>query len=146
MKWCAIYDTHVSKRETIMDRDFEKFRGGPNEAASKRVHVTISPANLILLNRNVYHLLGKPEAVYLHYSRARDIIALEPARARLPESFPVISNPTNWRINAAPFCRHFGIKIDTQLKFIKPDLHGNALHLNLRETVSVGGRRRRKKK
>lgn len=129
-----------------MDREFERFHGGPNEAASKRIHVTISPAKLILLNRNVYHLLGKPAAVYLNYSRTRDIIAIEPASPRLPESFPVIANHTNWRINAAPFCRHFGIDIDAQLKFVRPDIVGNALHLKLSETVSVGGRKRRKKK
>lgn len=128
-----------------MDREFERFHGGPSEAASKRVHVTISPAHLILLNRNIYNTLGKPAAVYLNYSRARDIIAIEPASPRLPEAFPVIANHCNWRINAAPFCRHFGIQIDTQLKFIRPDIVGNALHLKLSETVCVGGRKRRKK-
>jgi len=128
-----------------MDREFERYRGGPNEAMSKRLHVTISPAKLILLNRNVYHLLGKPAAVYLNFSRARDIIAIEPASPRLPETFPVIANPCNWRINAAPFCRHFGIDIDTTLKFIRPEIEGNALYLKLSETVSVGGRKRKKK-
>lgn len=130
----------------MIDREFERYRGGPGEAASKRLHVTISPAKLILLNRNVYHLLGKPAAVYLNYSRTRDIIAIEPASPRLPESFPVIANPCNWRINAAPFCRHFGIDIDTTLKFIRPEIDGNALYLKLSETVSVGGRKRRKKR
>ncbi len=128
-----------------MDRDFEKFRGGPNEAASKRLHVTISPAKLILLNRNIYYQLGKPAAVYLNFSRTRDIIAIEPASPRLPESFPVIANPCNWRINAAPFCRHFGIDIDTTLKFVRLEIVGNALYLKLAETVSVGGRKRKKK-
>ena len=112
---------------------------------SKRLHVTISPANLILLNRNMYNLFGKPVAVYLSYSRARDIIAIEHAILRAPESFPVVRNPLNWRINASPFCRHFGIKIDTTLKFLRPDIVGNALHLKLGETVSVGGRKQRKK-
>lgn len=129
-----------------MDREFEKFRGGPNEAASKRVHVTISPAKLILLNRNIYHQLGRPAAVYLHYSRTRDVIAIEPSSPRLPESFPVIANHCNWRINAAPFCRHFGIDIDTQLKFVQPEIVNGILHLKLTETISVGGRKRRKKK
>ena len=128
-----------------MDRDFERFRGGPNEAVSKRLHVTISPAKLILLNRNVYHLLGKPAAVYLDFSRTRDIIAIEPASPRLSESFPVLPTGHSWRINAAPFCRHFGIDIDTTLKFIRPDIDGNALYLKLAETVSVGGRKRQKR-
>lgn len=128
-----------------MDKEFERFRGGPNEALSKRLHVTISPANLILLNRNIYNQLGRPEAVHLGYSRERDTIAVEPASLRLNDSFPVIANPFNWRINAAPFCRHFGIRIDTTLKFVRPEIIGNTLHLNLSDTVSVGGRKRRKK-
>ena len=128
------------------EREFERFHGGPNEAASKRLHVTISPAKLILLNRNVYDLMGKPAAVYLNFSRVRDIIAIEPASPRVAESFPVIQNPHNWHINAAPFCRNFNIDIDTTLKFIRPEIEGDALMLKLNETVSVGGRKRRKKK
>ena len=38
-----------------------------------------------------------------------------------------------------------GIKIDTTLKFVRPDIVGNALYLNLGETISVGGRKRKKK-
>lgn len=128
-----------------MDRDFEKFRGGPNEAASLRVHVTISPAHLILLNRNIYNTLGKPAAVHLHYSRTRDIIALEPASSRLPETFPVLPTGHGWRVNAAPFCRHFGIRIDTTLKFTRAEIVEGVLHLKLAETISVGGRKRKKK-
>ncbi len=129
-----------------LDREFERFHGGPNEPASKRLHVTISPAKLILLNRNVYHLMGKPAAVYLNFSRTRDIIAIEPGSPHSCESFPVIKNAHNWRINAAPFCRNFNIDIDTQLKFIRPEIEGDALMLKLKETVSVGGRKRKKKK
>lgn len=128
-----------------MDREFERFLGGQNEAIGDRVHVTISPAMLILLNRKIYNLLGRPEAVYLNYSRARDIIAVEPASPRLTGIFPVIANHANWRINAASFCRHFRIAIDTQLKFVNPELDVTTLYLNLRETVSVGGRKRKKK-
>jgi hypothetical protein len=129
----------------IMDRDFERFRGGANEAMSKRVHVTISPARLILLNRNMYETLGKPAAVYLNFSRVRDTIAIEPASPRLTETFPVIPTGHGWRINAAPFCRHFGIDIDTTLKFVRPEIVAGALYLKLSETVSVGGRKRKKK-
>lgn len=129
-----------------LDRDFERFHGGPNEPASKRLHVTISPAKLILLNRNVYNMMGKPAAVYLNFSRERDVIALEPASPRVTDAFPVIQNTSNWRINAAPFCRNFNIDLDTQLKFIRPELEGDALMLKLSETISVGGRKRRKTK
>jgi hypothetical protein len=129
-----------------LDREFERFRGGPNEALSKRVHVTISSKNLILLNRNAYILLGKPAAVYLNFSKARDVIAVEPTSPRLQGAFPVIVNGAGWRINAAPFCRHFNIDVDTTLKFVSPDIHHNAMFLNLAETISVERPKRMKKK
>lgn len=128
-----------------MDRDFERFYGGPNEAIGNRLYVTISPQRLILLNRNMYNQLGQPEAVYLNYSRTRDIIAVEPASPRLPATFPVIKNLMNYRINAAPFCRHFGIDVDTQMKFVHPEIIDNILYLKLNEVVSVSRRKRKKK-
>ncbi len=130
----------------VMERDFERFQGGANEAISKRLHVTISPAKLILLNRNLFNALGRPSAVRLSYSRARDIIAIEPADTRQAEAFPVMPDSCGWRINSAPFCRHFNIEVDTTLKFIKPEIVDGALYLKLNETISVGGRKRRKKK
>ncbi len=114
-----------------LEREFERYRGGATEAAQKRIHVTINPQKLILLNRNMYHLLGKPDAVHLNFSRTSDTIAIEPASPRLSDTFPVVANNFNWRINAAPFCRHFGIDIDTTLKFIQPDIVGNTLYLKL---------------
>lgn len=143
----VLYMTHLRKRakEQMLERDFERFRGGASEPASKRIHVTISPAYLLRLNRNVHNILGKPAAVYLYFSRVRDTIAIEPTSPRFPESFPVLRAGTGWRINAAPFCRHFGIRIDGTLKFVRPDVVGKTLHLKLSETVSVGGRVRRKK-
>ena len=128
-----------------MDRDFETFLGGPNEAISKRLHVTISPAHLILLNRNMYFELGRPEAVRLAFSRVRDTIAIEPASPRLNETFPVIATGLSFRINAAPFCRHFNIRVDTTLKFIRPNREARTLYLNLSETISVGRGKRNKK-
>jgi hypothetical protein len=127
-----------------MERDYERFRGGPNEAASKRVHITISPANLILLNRNIYERIGKPEAVYLYFSRERDSIGIEPTSPRFNEAFPVMPNGRGWRINAAPFCRHFNIRINQTLKFIAPQIVGRELRLKLSDTVSVAARKRKK--
>lgn len=94
------------------------------------MHVTINKINVITLNKNAHRLLGKPAAVYLFFSREQDTIAVEPSSARLPESFPVLEkNSSGWRINVAPFCRHFGIDIDTTLKFIAPEIRDGSLHL-----------------
>lgn len=128
-----------------MDREFERFRGGANESIANRLHATISPAKLILLNRNLFNRLGMPEAVFLSYSRTRDVIAVEPTSPRFNESFPVIATGHSYRINTAPFCRHFNIKVDMTLRFTSPDVVEGALHLNLNETVSVTRQKRKKK-
>ncbi|HMT06396.1 MAG TPA: hypothetical protein PKA82_00220 [Pyrinomonadaceae bacterium] len=129
-----------------MDREFETFRAGANEPIANRMHVTISPAKLILLNRNLFNKLGKPEAVSLSYSRKRDIIAVKPISSRLNEAFPVAPTGMSFRINAAPFCRHFNIKIDQTLRFVAPAIEDEGiLHLDLNQTVSVARTRRRKR-
>jgi hypothetical protein len=128
-----------------MDRDFEPFLGGPNEAASKRVHITLSPANLLLMNRNLYTLMGKPDAVRFGYSRKRDIISIEPSSPRLNNSFPVIPSGKSFRINVAPFCRHFNIRFDTTRKFLDPELVGRTLHIKPNQTISVSRQRRKRK-
>lgn len=130
-----------------LDRDFEKFRGGPTQAPTERIYVTINKENVIGLNANCYRLLGKPPAVYLYFSRAKDIIAVEPVHSfRLPEAFPVKQKTSvGWRINASPFCKHFGIKIDATERFIHPEFRDRALQLKLSETVTVRQHRRKRK-
>jgi hypothetical protein len=126
-----------------MERDFEIFRTGPNEARSKRTHVTIGGYGIIRMNRNVYHMLGRPAAVRLAYSRERDAIWVEAVSPRLDEAFPVITDRMAWRINAAPFCRHYNIQPDTTLKFVAPDINGQTMMLKLRETISVARPKRK---
>jgi len=122
-----------------MDRDYEKFRGGANKPTSERIHVTLSPRGFIAMNKNCFALIGKPPAVYLYYSREKDNIAIEPvANPRLAESFPVTQKrESGWTIRASPFCRHFGIRVDTTTKFVSPDIRDGKLILKLSETVSV---------
>ncbi len=128
-----------------MDRDFEKFIAGPNEALQSRVYVTLSPTRNIVLNRNAYERLGRPGAVRLYYSRTRDCIGVEPASPSFNDSFPVMANgPSGWRISSAPFCRHFNISPETTVKFIAPEFNGTSMLLNLAETISVARPKRRR--
>lgn len=127
------------------DREFERFRGGPTQSKAERVYVTIDKRFVISINNNMHRLLGKPSAVYLHYSRKSDVIAVEPlSSSRLPEAFPVRERSGGgWRINASPFCKHFGIRLDTTERFICPEIHNGKLLLKLTETVTVQNQRRR---
>ena len=131
-----------------MDRDFERFLAGPTVSAAQRLHVTINRHNVLSFNNNVYRLIGKPEAVCLYYSRTRDTIGMLPVSPRFNEAFPVKQHGrTGWRINAAPFCRHFGIRVDSTIRFVDPEIEGVKLLLKLSHTVSaalVPGKRKKR--
>lgn len=130
-----------------MDREFEKFRGGPTQSKAERIYVTLDSRGVLSMNKNLHRILGKPVAAFLHYSRASDVIAVEPLdNPRLAEAFPVHERSGGgWRINTSPFCKHFGIRLDTTERFISPDIRDGKLMLKLRETVTVKNLRRRKK-
>lgn len=127
-----------------MDRDFEIFRGGPTQPLQDRLYVTLSPTRNIILNANAYKRLGSPAAVRLYYSRRRDTIGIELAGPDVNDAFPVVPNGRGWRISAAPFCRHFGITVDTTVKFISPQFTGDSLLLDLTATIAIARKRRTK--
>ena len=122
-----------------MDSSYETFLGGSTKPAQDRINVTINWQNVIALNANCYRLMGKPEAVKLAFSRDLQSIAVTPCSPRLGEAFAVLpKNSSGRRINAAPFCRHFRIHIDSTLRFLEPYLDPEGtLHLDLRKVVSV---------
>lgn len=130
-----------------MDRDLEKFRGGPNKPAQDGMRVTLSKVNVLSFNMNTFRQLGKPDAAYLYFSRRRDLIVVEPVHSlNFTEAFPVLTKGSGWRINAAPFCRHFGIRLDTTVRFTDPDIREGKLELKLANIVSVAQVRKRKRK
>ena len=131
-----------------MDRDLEKFRGGPNMPAQDRMRVTMGKTNVLSFNVNVYQQLGKPLAANLYFGRKRDLIAVEPVHSlNMHDAFPVLTKGiSGYRINAASFCRHFGIQLDRSLRFIDPEIRDGTLELKLANTVSVAQVRRRREK
>ena len=128
-----------------MDRKFEKFIGGPNVPNQHRLYVSLSKYNVISLSNAAYERMGRPPAVYLHYSRSDDMIAVEPAASeRVAAAFPVtVRGQHGWRIAASPFCQHFNILHDATQRFISPEVRDGCLFLNLSQTVTVRRRRRR---
>jgi hypothetical protein len=105
-----------------LDRDFEKFKGGPVVATRDRPHVTLSSLGVIYLNQAAYRVLSRPPAVSLYYSSERDCVAIEPADPRRPESFPVKQCQNGYRILAGPFVGHFRLRTDHTIRFLRPDL------------------------
>lgn len=130
-----------------MDREWEKFRGGPTVSTQEQIHVSIGKRGLLYMNRNAHRVLGRPAAVYLYFNRAKDSIAVQPTSARLPEAFPVIEKQHGFVINASPFCRHFGIRPDTTEKFVRPDLNNEGvLLLDLSNTIHITATTRKRRK
>lgn len=131
----------------MLERKFEKFLGGPVEPPEQRVHATIDKRNVITLNARCFNMIGKPIAANLHFSRVDDIIAIEPVSSMmLPGVFPFKENGSGRYLYAASFCRHFGIRLDTTLRFTHPEFKDGALHLKLSDTVAVARLRRWQRK
>ena len=132
-----------------LDKEWDKFKGGPTVALKNRVHVTLNNKGEFYLNQNAYRMLGKPIAVRLYFNRHRDMIALEPSHPHLPEAFPVKEKKPGvgaWTIHAAPFCKHYGIRMTTTESFVRPDIDNNGiLILELANTVTVSGYRSKRR-
>jgi hypothetical protein len=130
-----------------LDREFERFRGGPTVPFRDRMHVSLQAGRKIYLNQNAHRLLGRPTGVYLYFNRERDEIALEPTSPRLAEAFPVRGARNGFVVYIAPFAQHFGISLTGTHRFVAPEIdqHG-ILHLKLSNIVHVsrGPRRARR--
>ena len=127
--------------------------GGPTVPYYERVHATINPGGTIFLNRKAFAMMGSPQAVYLYYNRQKDMIVIEPTLATTASvAFTLRETPpiTGRYIRANPFCKHFGIRPDTTLRFIDPTADAvGCLYLKLAETVAAprpGHRGKRKSK
>ena len=129
-----------------LDREFEKYKGGPTVASRDRMHVTINHRGLIYLNANTHRMLGRLVAANLYFNRAKDQIAIEPTSARLPGVFPIHAKREGYVINAGPFCQHFGIRLTGTQRFVDPEIDQKGiLLLELSNVVTIGGWQRRSK-
>ena len=130
-----------------LERDFEKYNGGPVVSTRNRMHVTLSALGVIYLNAKAHQMFGRPAAVSFYYSRERDTIAIEPANPRFEKNFPVKQCQNGWRILAGPVVGNFNIRTDHTIRFANPEIDASGiLLLSLRDTVNVTARRYQKKK
>lgn len=112
----------------------------------ERMHISLSPRYVIFMNKNLHWLIGRPPAVNLYYNRELDQIAIEPASPKLENAFPVRERNHGLRINAASFCRHFGIRFAATHRFLNPRVTDERqIVLDLRNTSPVFRHHRRKK-
>ncbi len=93
-----------------------------------------------MLNRMAYEAIGRPMAVELLFDLMSGRIGIKPIRPDAPNAFPVknVLRGTYRRINAAPFCLHFDLKVDKTLMFLAPFVEPDGvLELDLAKTMPV---------
>lgn len=131
-----------------LDRQCEKFMGGPSLAYAERLHVTLNAKGAIFLNQKAHKMIGCPLAVYLYFNRPKDMIIIEPAAAvTANNAFQLRENAgfSGRHIFASPFCKHFGIRLTTTEKFIAPEVDSaGRMYLKLSETITVNRGPRKK--
>src|SRR5688572_9675936 len=141
MQQCAIYDTaSLGRWRSLMeiDREWEKFSGGPFVPYSERLYVTLSGRGKLLMNRKTFELIGKPQRVLFYFNRKKDSIGIRPAHERLGEAFPVRESGGSYVFYVGSFLRHFGIRLMSTEKFVAPDINSDGLlTLDLSQTVTV---------
>ena len=121
----------------MQEREWEKFYGGAMDSYDRRVYVTFNDRGEIYLNRHTYHLLGSPKHVNFYFSRRRDSIMVVPSNVELAENFPVKRKQVGFVIQASTFCRHYGIRMERTVQFVRPDIDDRKLKLDLTTTVDV---------
>ncbi len=103
------------------------------------MHVTLNHRCVILMNDNVYRMMGKPRAAVMLFNRRDSVIGLSPAHPEIEDAFPIRHKLGNWVIFASSFCQHYGIKVEKTQAFVNPDLDKNGvLRLDLTRMVRRG--------
>jgi hypothetical protein len=128
-----------------MARIWKSYYGGENRRKKQQMSVSIGRGGLIRLNRTAMAALGDPQAVELKFDDKDSVIGVLPSTPRNDHAFTVIEKPSAWFIQAAPFCRNFGISVDKTERFDEPQLDDEGvLCLDLKRTHVVSVPRKRK--
>jgi hypothetical protein len=124
---------------------WEEFGAGPTPPPSERMHVTLNPRNVILLNGNIHEKLGYPEAVILLFDKVNSIIGLNPAPPSLSNAFPLKQKGRGRHrlVRATPFCKCHKIMVDGTTAFLNPEIDDDGvLRLDLNATMPATRRGR----
>lgn len=132
--------------ENRLSREWDLFEGGPTLPFEKRMHVSLCRKGIVYMNQTVHRMMGGPAAVRLYYNRELGQIALQPSIDRVAISFPVRQHGVKgWQVHAAPFCKHYGIRLDGTERFLEPEITGGVLKLSLGKTIRIAQRSKKKR-
>ncbi len=123
-----------------MIKHWMEFQGKPNRMDKDAARVTLSSRGVFLLNAKAFEAMDAPAAVTLLFDENNSVIGLKPADPRRPNAFPVRQKGKhNHTINASPFCKHFGIKVERTVLFNEVDIVADGvMKLELAKTTSIG--------
>ena len=127
-----------------MKKRWTEFEGRPNRVTKQAPGVTLNHKGVFLLNAKAFAALDEPAAVAFSYDEDERIIGIRPIDARRLNAFPVlrktnIKNPSFRIVNGSPFCKHFGIKVKTTIRFSNVELDNEGvLMLALRDATTTG--------
>ena len=130
----------------IDENEWEKFRGAPSAPFDERIYVTLNRKSQIYLGRHTYELLGSPSHVEIYMHRNRESILIAPATSQTASSFRVNPKQVGFVILASPFCRHHGIRTETTIQFVRPEINNDCLKLDLTQTAVLKFEKSRHKK
>jgi hypothetical protein len=123
-----------------MIRKWTEYESGPRTVMRDRVHVTLNPRGVILLNGKAYEMIGSPEAVVLLYDERYSVIGLNPATGNIRNAFPLAQkgNHSHRLIYGSGFCRRFGLNHKKTIVFknVEVDQDG-ILQLDLHKATEV---------
>jgi hypothetical protein len=126
----------------MLDRQWTVFEGRQNthRGAEGEVRVTLGRSGVFYLNRKAYEVLGGAKAVEMLFDGNKRIVGLRPVDPAQRNAFVIKAHSrNNYRIQAAPFCRHLKLNAESTLLFDAAELTTEGiLELPMDKTVSVG--------
>lgn len=122
-----------------MIKHFVEFEGRQTAAGRNEIRVSLNRKKVFVLNPKAYKALGNPEAVKLFFDEGRKVIGMRAATAELSNAFSLKRGGSGRHqiVLAAPFCTHFGIRVEGTVKFLNPEMDGDMLTLDITKTVNV---------
>lgn len=127
-----------------MLKHFIEFEGRPTAAGRDEIRVSLNRKKVFLLNPKAFQALGGPAAVRLYFDEGRKVIGMRAATAELANAFSLTrgGGGRHQAILAAPFCNHFGIRVDGTIRFLNPEMDGDMLTLDITKIVNVSRKSR----
>jgi len=120
-----------------MTRDWQVYEDGPFYSPKGSIRVTLNAVGEVMINRQAFEAMGRPEALVPMFDEKNGVIGLQPTARHMPNGFPVRpgSYSGNRRLNIRRFCLRHEIRVEYTVRFRTPEIENGILVLDLRKLV-----------